>query len=622
LFTYNTLQTRQKNSIASNIFCRTGILVLLTAKKVKNRASLAKQKTKLMESTINKLFDSKNRRFEIPSYQRAFSWEDKQINQFIEDLKNADNQYYLGHFLFEIKEENILYVIDGQQRLTTSIIFFSALKCELEKRKKNGEKINIDLDDITDYYLKDLRKDTQKFKTVNDDNNFFMDEIIEARTNHSQELDTASKIRIRIAKELLSKEFLTTNTNELERWCNLIENATITEYVVKDKIQATQVFAFQNDRGKKLSNLEIIKAFFMLQIYLSSSSKEKIEENILYLEDELSRIYKQIVRIKLDEDEVLNYYWRAVSGKGFNSEEVIKGIKEKISSLETEKAVWIKEFISGLSQAFQTVEKIEKSTESFTKDLLYLNNMSLAFPFLIQAYRLKADEKTVNRLTRLLENITFRYLLRGGRAEIESRLNHFLIHLKSIESIDKNINEIIWNIKNSDWWSYWNNHTMNQYLNGYFYSNRVDNYFLWKYELYIGNENHPTPHKVTFSDLISNESIEHIAPQTPTNGNPIANGYGTYEDLEIPENGIVSGHWLNSVGNLMLISQQHNSEIGNKPFSDKLQSYGKDNLLNQQKQIIDFLIDKSNPVWDKEAIEKRQKNILKAAREIWNLDNI
>jgi uncharacterized protein with ParB-like and HNH nuclease domain len=96
-----------------------------------------------MESTINKLFDSKNRKFEIPSYQRAYSWDDKQINQFIEDLKNAESQYYLGHFLFEIKEENILYVIDGQQRLTTSIIFFSVLKKELEQRKEKGEKIKM-----------------------------------------------------------------------------------------------------------------------------------------------------------------------------------------------------------------------------------------------------------------------------------------------------------------------------------------------------------------------------------------------------------------------------------------------------------------------------------------------
>ena len=576
-----------------------------------------------MESTINKLFDSKNRKFEIPSYQRAYSWEENQINQFLEDLKNTEKQYYLGHFLFEPKEENTLYVIDGQQRLTTCIIFFSVLHRELTTRKDKGEITKIDLADITDYYLKDLRKDTQKFKTVRDDNNFFIDEIIDSKKDHSQELDTKSKERIHKAKKLFEKEFSKSSLEDLEKWCSLVENATITQYVVKDKTQATQVFAFQNDRGKKLSNLEIIKAYFILQIYLSSNSNEKIEENICYLEDEFSKIYKQIVRIDLDEDEVLNYYWRAFSGKGFYSDEVIKGIKEKINSLVNNKTIWIKEFVSGLSQAFQIVEKIEKTNESFTTDLRYLNNMALSFPFLIKVHKMKVEDSIIIRLTKLLENLTFRYLLRGGRAEIESRLNYYLVNSNTPEEINKSINEIIWNIQNSGWWSYWNDNSMREYLNsGYFYGKRVDNYLLWKYELYLCDENHPKPHKVTFSDLIRNESIEHIAPQTPTNGDPIANGYGVYNDKENPENGIVSGEWLNSVGNLMLISQSHNSSIGNKPFSDKLQSYGKDNLLNQQKQIQDFVLDRLNPVWDKVAIENRHKAILIAANKIWNLKDI
>jgi uncharacterized protein with ParB-like and HNH nuclease domain len=577
-----------------------------------------------METTISKLFDSKNRKFEIPSYQRAYSWEEKQISQFIEDLSNAENLYYLGHFLFETKEneENTLFVIDGQQRLTTCIIFFSTLRIELENRKEKGVAITTNLDDLKDYYLRDLRKDTQKFKTVRDDNNFFIDEIIDSKAEHSQELDTTSKQRIRTAKEVFQKQFANTETLVLEKWCNLIETATITEYVVKNKTQATQVFAFQNDRGKKLSNLEIIKAYFMLQIYLSSNSKERIEENIGYLEDELSKIYKQIVRIEIDEDEVLNYYWRAVGGKGFYSEEVIKGIKEKISSLAGDKTSWIKEFVSGLSQAFHTVEKIENSDESYTKDLLFLNNMALAYPFIIKAYKIKASEKSIHRLIKLLENITFRYLLRGGRAEIEARLNYHLLNYNSAEDVDKNINDIIWNIRNNGYWGYWNDYALKSYLSGYFYQNRVDNYVLWKYELYLCDDNHPMPHKVTFEDLIRNESIEHIAPQTPTNGDPIANGYGVYKDETNPTQGIVSGNWLNNVGNLMLISQSHNSSIGNKPFAEKLSSYGKDNLLNQQKQIETFVADKTKPVWDKSAIERRQQAIIKAATDIWNLNNI
>lgn len=577
-----------------------------------------------MESTISKLFDSKNRKFEIPSYQRAYSWEEKQIVQFLEDLKNAENQYYLGHFLFETKdnEESTLLIIDGQQRLTTCIIFFSVVRMLLSKRKNNDESIALNLDDIKDYYLRDIRKDTQKFRTVRDDNNFFIDEIVDQKEKHSQDSDTASKIRIRNAKEIFQRQLSDEKTIDIERWCGLIENATITEYVVKDKTQATQIFAFQNDRGKKLSNLEIIKANFMLQIYLSSNSKEKMEENIVYLEGELSKIYKQVVRISIDEDEVLNYYWRAVSGKGFNSDEVIKGIKELIGSLTTDKTVWIKEFVSGLSQAFQTVEKIEKSDYRYTRDLLYLNNMALAYPFIIRAYKMNASEKTISRLIRLFENITFRYLLRGGRAEIESRLNHHLVNYNAAEELDKNINDIIYSIKHNGWWGYWNDQAVTSYLSGYFYQNRVDNYVLWKYELHLCDEHHPTPHKVSFNDLINNENIEHIAPKTPTDEDPTSNGYGEYKNEQNPQEGISSGGWLNSIGNLMLISQHHNCSIGNRPFDEKLSSYGKENLLNQQKEIREFVADLNAPIWDKSAIVKRQEKILKAAADLWNLDNI
>ena len=64
--------------------------------------------------------------FEIPEYQRAYSWEKPQWEQFIEDLQNVQEKYFLGHFLFE-DGEGCYQVIDGQQRLTTCMIFFSAV---------------------------------------------------------------------------------------------------------------------------------------------------------------------------------------------------------------------------------------------------------------------------------------------------------------------------------------------------------------------------------------------------------------------------------------------------------------------------------------------------------------
>lgn len=571
-----------------------------------------------MESlTIQKLFDAKNRQFEIPAYQRSYSWGKTQIEQFIDDLRNASSQYYLGHFLFESSSDNTLLIIDGQQRLTTCVIFFSSLRNELSSRKQNGENVSIDLDDIADYYIRDIRKGTQKFKTVEYDNNFFVNEVID-RTDSSQEPATRSQEKIRKAKKMFGDVLAKTETNKIERWYNLVQNATITQYVVSNKAEAAQIFAFQNDRGKALSKLEILKSYFMLQIYLSSADKDLINENIKYLENEFSTIYQRIVNVDENEDDVINYYWRAVSGKGYYSDEIVEGVKKQLSE-QADKIVWIKNFVSGVAQAFDTVLKVKKSDYSYIVNLFDLNNMALSYPFFIKCDRCKTSDDTFKRMARFLENITFRSLIRGGRADVESRLNWFLINGGTDGEINGGIDAMINKIKTDWWWGYWSDNELMRCVDtGWFYKNRVDNYLLWKYELYLCNENHPKPHQVTFKDLIRNESIEHIAPQTPTNGDPIANGYGDYEG----ESGIASGEWLNCVGNLMLISQSHNSSIGNKPFAEKLASYGKDNLLNQQKEIVDFVENKNNPVWDKTAIEKRHEKIKKAVEDIWDLNKI
>lgn len=571
-----------------------------------------------MESlTIQKLFDAKNRQFEIPAYQRSYSWGKTQIEQFIDDLRNASSQYYLGHFLFESSSDNTLLIIDGQQRLTTCVIFFSSLRNELSSRKQNGENVSIDLDDIADYYIRDIRKGTQKFKTVEYDNNFFVNEVID-RTDSSQEPATRSQEKIRKAKKMFGDVLAKIETNKIERWYNLVQNATITQYVVSNKAEAAQIFAFQNDRGKALSKLEILKSYFMLQIYLSSADKDLINENIKYLENEFSTIYQRIVNVDENEDDVINYYWRAVSGKGYYSDEIVEGVKKQLSE-QADKIVWIKNFVSGVAQAFDTVLKVKKSDYSYIVNLFDLNNMALSYPFFIKCDRCKTSDDTFKRMARFLENITFRSLIRGGRADVESRLTWFLINGGTDGEINGGIDAMINKIKTDGWWGYWSDNELMRCVDtGWFYKNRVDNYLLWKYELYLCNENHPKPHQVTFKDLIRNESIEHIAPQTPTNGDPIANGYGDYEG----ESGIASGEWLNCVGNLMLISQSHNSSIGNKPFAEKLASYGKDNLLNQQKEIVDFVENKNNPVWDKTAIEKRHEKIKKAVEDIWDLNKI
>ena len=88
----------------------------------------------------------------VPTYQRAYSWDTeldsskapKQVNTFLCDLEEYNrsatkSKYYFGHFLFEQRSENEFGVIDGQQRLTTIVIFLSALFFRLKAIRQLAE---------------------------------------------------------------------------------------------------------------------------------------------------------------------------------------------------------------------------------------------------------------------------------------------------------------------------------------------------------------------------------------------------------------------------------------------------------------------------------------------------
>lgn len=91
------------------------------------------------DKTIRDLLGSK-RQFIIPRFQREYSWDKKNYQEFLDDMignliinngKISSSQYFLGTMLFignftEGTEQEI-QVVDGQQRLTTITIMFSAL---------------------------------------------------------------------------------------------------------------------------------------------------------------------------------------------------------------------------------------------------------------------------------------------------------------------------------------------------------------------------------------------------------------------------------------------------------------------------------------------------------------
>lgn len=548
--------------------------------------------------------------FEIPRYQRAYSWEEKQRKQLIEDLRDSKGKYYLGHFLFEENEtEDTIKVIDGQQRLTTLVIFFSSLCAELKNR---GNQFAKQVDRIHHTYISDVFNQKRRLKTVDYDDTFFLNEIVDRRCFIPEvELSSASQRHIRHCREYFDNVFSKETDDVLLEWEKTLSNARVTYFMVEKKVEAVQIFAFSNDRGKSLSRLEILKSFFMLQIYIQSTNQE---DNIQRLYDSFATIYRNVVKIYTREDDVLRYFWMAYGGKGYYSEDYLNEIKEHCKKHGVEEII---NFTEQLSRAFTYVEKIEKDNSFDMTNLRRLDRMAQSWPLLLKAKVIaNVETSSWERLVRLLENVTFRSVLRGGRADIESRLHQILVNFSNDISLNQRIDVFKENMK----YEYWNdNEFLNALNNGYIYLRRkACTYLLWRYEQNLCPEDYPNP-KVAWNDLVKSESLDHIAPQHPTDGNPIASGYGEYDG----DNGIESSERLHYIGNLVLMSQSQNSSIGNRNFVEvKLKSFEEDNLMWQQKEIRNFVDDNEHPVWDKAAIERRGKHIIEIAMKIWSFDKI
>ena len=566
------------------------------------------------ETLKSALFGKEAIRFEIPKYQRAYSWERDQWKQFLQDLKDAESGYYLGHYLFEAHDD-VYLVIDGQQRLTTCVIFISAALDILAAYEEYRRDVNI----WRRRYLLDAELGP-RLKTVPYDNPLFQSFIVDGDCRRPSVFNTQSEKNIVEAKEYFVQELRKAEAAEkIAMLVRRMENAVITTYEVMDRGMAARIFAFQNDRGKPLTQLETIKSFLMMTVYMKGKNEDEKNSVVDEIDTRFAHIYETIMRINVDEDDVLLNYWR--SRNGFYADDALIGAKNELSKTE-DQISWIKSFVRDLASAFSFVEVFEKDEGEYPIRLRLLNNMAYSYPFLIRAWLtgVKYDSPLFVSLMHLMENLTFRSLIRGGRADIQSRLNNHLKRISDEVSVKVEIGKIVEAIANG-WWGYWSDAEVERRLNEWFYGNRVDNYLLWQYERSLYENGYVAP--VSAREMMRNESIEHIAPQTETGGDAPANGYGQYDVKESPEKGIASGGWLNCLGNFVLASQSQNSLLGNKPFVVKLEGYA-DGVLQQQKEIdscAETGTDGSK-MWTVESIKRRQERIVKWAMANWDVRKV
>jgi hypothetical protein len=584
------------------------------------------------ESTLQNLFSKSGLAFHIPPYQRAYSWETekdrRQVCQFVDDLKEHPQtdgkrkSYYFGHFLFETSKpeteqghENKTFVIDGQQRLTTAIIFFQCTANELTARKQRGEILvksdgtEVDPEALRGTYVMDQNQ-RRKFHAVPYDDAILKNWILSGK--FPPKINTHSGRRLKEAMEYMAKRLSDEeSTAELVRWVELLENAVISTFDVRTKERATQIFAFQNDRGKDLTNLEKLKAYLMHVVYVHSHPSLEAESI-----SEMERLFADIYRISeeiqvLGEDQILAHHLTAflpwVDAYPVN---VLKKALTKSGEGQT-KVEWILEFCATLVRSFENVKQIEiiqygsRQHETLIGDVLYLNAPA-SWPLLLKLFHFHAHEleQTADAL-RLMEITLFKLQFMKGTStnHLPNIANEYTDG--NLESLTSRLGQV--SQTGFQWW--WDfNGGFRRFLDGPDQYDGKMRYLLWKYENHLRAQERGV-HHLTLREFINETegqsldgSIEHIMPQTPENR-------VHDEDFQL--------HYLHNLGNLVLMTRGRNSSLKNKLPQEKAED---DHTPYLSQQAVNKTIKERG--WGKSEIAERKRRIVEFALDYWKAGEV
>jgi hypothetical protein len=586
-----------------------------------------------MQNTIHSLADLfLVNRFQIPQYQRAYSWEEEpHLDAFLEDLrqqaaalkKSPNKRYFFGTFLLHEEDagsgKKVVNVVDGQQRITTSVVFIAtALSLH-----KNGV-ITLSSETaalLAHSFVCDGVTGVRKFRTIAEDEPFFQSAILGLAGGSPPE-DSPSARRLQAAADYFTREV---KADEWETILPALTTANVMVYAVHSAEDATQIFELQNDRGKRLTSLEALKSFLMHCIYLHSP--EQADDRLGAIQTQFSKIFRTIERLAElnrtpEEDQLLANHCVAYlrwSEKEYNNpKQLVKATIKAKSGAEV--VAWIETFVSDLVESYRTIEALFLKRDSLPEfsELLVLNRMGSFWPLILKTWRYDTSESKAAFLKtcRLLEVFTFRgYAVANLRAD--TNLSPLQIAARDFDGDFGMLHNHLTGLCRG--------HDLDNRFhagldNPYFYQSegKDAHYLLWRYENHLRTQpgcSHPL---LSWRDFVeprtyaSKFSVEHIAAQS----NDIADSEVKWVETEEPKP--FAEVAMNRLGNLVIDTIGANSSKGAKDFTDKLKSLSERSIFLSQGELINFVKDRNLPVWDVEAVHARHKQLVSFARKEWD----
>lgn len=302
--------------------------------------------------SLDSLF--KEKIFRIPDYQRGYAWQREQLKDFWEDLINLSGarSHYTGvltlkeisareiaeneneYWLVDDHSYHVYHIVDGQQRLTTFIIFLQAFVDFInglpENKGKSADNIyitdSLNVAALQSRFLYKTKPTGDRFRTYkfgyttdNPSYDYLRYKILGEKGGGSVQ-ETFYTLNLSNAKtyfaEQLRELHAQTGLEGLQdAYKKLTKRFLFNEYVIKDEFDVFVAFETMNNRGKKLSDLELLKnrLIYLTTLYddqeLDPSSRENLRNTV---NEAWKEVYHQLGRNKsrpLNDDDFLRAHW-------------------------------------------------------------------------------------------------------------------------------------------------------------------------------------------------------------------------------------------------------------------------------------------------------------------------
>ena len=293
-----------------------------------------------------------NRLFRIPDYQRGYAWQQSQLADFWDDLINLQQDRYHYTGLLSLKSLGrketkdwgsdlwmvdkgfkACHIVDGQQRLTTFVILLNEIICfvrELDENKgKKDDEIVLGYDTLKDVvakYIYQSRPPMNQITTylfgyeVDNPSADYLRYKIFGEPYSGTVNETYYTKNLKFAKSFFRENLTALYENEgIEGINNLYLKLTLklmfNIHEIDDDYDVFVAFETMNNRGKKLTNLELLKNRLIYLTTLYSDEKfDEMEKSHLrkQINDAWKEVYFQLGKnenVPLSDDDFLRAHW-------------------------------------------------------------------------------------------------------------------------------------------------------------------------------------------------------------------------------------------------------------------------------------------------------------------------